>query len=69
LYKEELDPYNDIRNYDFPDGFGSAFILFKNTGDCIRARKAIHLMKYNKSQVVECVFLTEKKFQDDNFSV
>ena len=42
----ELHPLQDRRNYDYPDGFGSAFVEFESIGDAVRARRGIHLLKY-----------------------
>jgi hypothetical protein len=55
-FKDEICPTDDSRNHDFPPGFGSAFVLFSYTTDCVRARKSMNLMKYNRTQAVECIF-------------
>ena len=45
-YKKKLDPLDDPRNYDFPLGFGSAFVEFTSVNEAKRARRFIHLLKY-----------------------
>lgn len=68
-FKDEICPTDDSRNHDFPPGFGSAFVLFSYTTDCVRARKSINLMKYNRTQAVECIFFQETKFHSEDFEV
>ena len=62
-----LNPEDDPRNYDFPEGFGSAFIEFTSFLEAKRARKNIHLAKYG-NRMVECGYLSEKKFADNDFT-
>jgi len=62
-----LDPLDDPRNYDFPIGFGSAFVEFTSISESKRARKSIHLAKYN-GRMVECAFHNEIKFEKNDFS-
>ena len=62
----ELHPLQDKRNYDWPDGFGAAFVEFEAIHEAISARKAMHMLKYgqetkkSKAQHIECSYLTEK---------
>jgi len=53
---EDFDPYEDIRCYDFPEGFGSAFVLFNSVPETKEARSHIHLLKYNEKQLIESVY-------------
>ena len=62
-----LDPIDDIRNYDFPEGFGSAFVEFTSVYEARRARKNIHLGKYGQ-KTVECGYLDEGKFERSDFT-
>lgn len=62
-----LDPSDDLRNYDFPEGFGSAFIEFTSVIEARRARKNIHLTKYG-NRMVECGYLSENKFDKNDFT-
>jgi hypothetical protein len=62
-----LVPEEDPRNYDFPEGFGAAFVEFTSFIEARRARKNIHLAKYG-NRMVECSFINELKFEKDDFS-
>ena len=62
-----LNPEDDPRNYDFPEGFGCAFVEFTSFLEAKRARKNIHLAKYG-NRMVECSFLSEEKFELNDFS-
>jgi len=46
-------PSDDPRNYDYPEGYGSAFVEFTSVSEARRARRNIHLLKYD-GRVVEC---------------
>ena len=69
----ELHPLQDKRNYDWPEGFGAAFVEFEQIHEAIAARKAIHLCKYGqdtkktKAELIECSFLTEECFRENEF--
>lgn len=45
--KEKIKPEDDPRNYDFPEGFGNAYVEFTSMTEAKRARRNIHLLKYN----------------------
>jgi hypothetical protein len=62
-----LDPQDDARNYDFPEGFASAFIEFTSLYEARRARKQIHLAKYG-NRMVECNYWDEGKFELADFT-
>ena len=62
-----MNPEEDPRNYDFPEGFGCAFIEFTSFLEAKRARKNIHLAKYG-NRMVECAYLSEQKFDADDFT-
>jgi len=51
----------ELKNYELPEGFGSAFIEFTSVFEARRARRNIHLLKYNDA-LVECVYHDETKF-------
>jgi RNA recognition motif-containing protein len=57
----------DPRNYEFPIGFGSAFVEFTSTIEAKKARKCIHLLKYN-GRLIETEFFDEDKFYENDFS-
>lgn len=38
---EGLDIYTDIRNYDFPIGFGNVYARFLTVEDCMAAKKEL----------------------------
>jgi hypothetical protein len=59
---------DDPRNYDFPTGFGSAFIEFTSMYEAKRARRGIHLARYG-SRMVECAYHDEGKFERNDFSL
>ena len=59
---------DDPRNYDFPEGFGSAFVEFTSFLEARRARKNIHLARYG-NRMVECAFLDEPKFEANDFTM
>lgn len=69
----ELHPLQDKRNYDWPVGFGSAFVEFEAIHEAIKARKGIHMLKYGqdtkktKAEFVECSYITEAAFRDKEF--
>jgi RNA recognition motif-containing protein len=67
LEKHKLAPDDDPRNYDYPTGYGSAFIEFTSTTEAKRARRNIHLLKYN-NRTVECEYHDEIKFELNDFS-
>ena len=62
-----MDPAEDTRNYDFPEGFGCAFVEFTSTTEARRARKGIHLAKYG-NRMVECAYHDENKFDRNDFT-
>ena len=62
-----LNPEDDPRNYDFPVGFGCAFVEFTSLLEAKRARKNIHLAKY-ANRMVECAYLSEAKFYANDFT-
>jgi hypothetical protein len=62
-----LNPEDDPRNYDFPEGFCCAFIEFTSFLEAKRARKNIHLAKYG-NRMVECGYLSENKFAANDFT-
>ena len=70
----ELHPLQDKRNYEWPDGFGAAFVEFEEMHEAIAARKGLHLLKYGqdtkktKAECVECSFLSEAQFRENLFS-
>lgn len=47
-------------------GFGNAYIEFTSTQEAKRARKHIHLMRYD-NRLVECEFHDENKFERNDF--
>ena len=57
----------DRRNYDWPIGFGAAFVEFEAIHEAIKARRAMHLLKYGvdnskkqpKAEFIECSYITE----------
>ena len=63
----ELHPLQDRRNYDWPVGFGAAFVEFDAIHEAIKARRAMHLLKYGvdnskkqpKAEYIECSYITE----------
>ena len=63
----ELHPLQDRRNYDWPVGFGAAFVEFDAIHEAIKARRAMHLLKYGvdnskkqpKAEFIECSYITE----------
>jgi hypothetical protein len=57
-----------VRNYDFPVGFGNAYVEFTSFTEARRARRNIHLGKYGP-RTVECAFLDEKKFERNDFTL
>lgn len=65
--KDKMDPADDIRNYDFPIGFGNAYVEFTSVIEAKRARRNIHLLKYNK-KTVECEYHDEHKFMMNDFT-
>lgn len=64
----ELHPLQDKRNYDWPEGFGAAFVEFAEVESAVSAKKAMHLLKYGldtkktKADCIECSYLTESQF-------
>ena len=70
----ELHAMQDQRNYDWPEGFGAAFVEFAETYEAIAARKSIHLLKYGqetkktKAEFVECSYLTETQYKTNDFA-
>lgn len=64
--KAKLDPKDDPRNYDFPEEFGNVYIEFTSVNEAKRARRNIHLLKYNK-KTVECEYHDETKFLMNDF--
>ena len=61
-----LEPIDDPRNFDFPAGFGSAFIQFERLEDAIRARKEINMREYD-SRRVETSYWSKDLFAVDVF--
>ncbi len=61
-----LDPLDDPRNYNFPFGFCSAFIEYTSVMEARRARRNMHLLKFN-NRTVECEFHDERNFEENNF--
>lgn len=56
----------DPRNYDYPEGFGSAFVEFTSVTEAKRARRNIHLLRFN-NRLVECEYHDEVKFELNDF--
>lgn len=57
---------DDPRNYDFPPGFGTAFVEFTSFTEARRARRCVHLAKYGKN-MVECSYWDEGRFEREEF--
>lgn len=64
--KKALEPLDDPRNYDYPEGFGNAYVEFTSVVEAKRARKNIHLLRFN-NRLVECEYHDEAKFALDDF--
>lgn len=47
----EIEPIDDVRNFDFPEGFGSVFIQFENDAEALLAKQSIHMTKYDNKLV------------------
>ena len=62
-----MRPDEDPRNYDYPLGWGNAYIRFATEFEAKRARRAIHLMKYME-KVIEVEFYDRVKFMHSDFS-
>ena len=62
-----MQPLVDPRNYDYPDGFGSAFVEFTSVLEAKRARRNIHLLRF-AGRLVECEYHDEGKFVIDDFN-
>lgn len=45
---EELDIYGDIRNYDFPQGFGNVYVKFLTVESCMKAVKHLNNIIYGE---------------------
>lgn len=65
-YIDEKLPTQDIRNYDFPPGFGNAFVEFESIDDCKKARKGLHLMKHS-GKLIECSYWLEQQYKEKEF--
>ena len=61
------DPMEDIRNYEFPEGFGNAYVEYTSVQEAKRARRGIHLARYGY-KMVECVYHDESKFERNDFT-
>lgn len=59
-------PTDNIRNFDFPEGFGNAYVRFESSEHAQEARKHIHLLKYG-SKFIECMYHSYELYCDDNF--
>ena len=64
--KAKIDPRDDPRNYDFPVGFGNAYVEFTSVSEAKKARRNIHLLKY-AGRTVECEFHDEIRFEANDF--
>jgi len=64
--KEELKPLDDPRNYEYPDGFGCVFVEFTSVTEARRARRNIHLLKYN-GRLVEVEYHDEARYALNDF--
>ena len=77
LAEEGINPkqaLEDRRNYDWPTGFGAAFVEFEKVEEAIRARRGIHLLRYGedtkkhkKAELVECSYLGEREYRAYDF--
>lgn len=69
----ELHPLQDKRNYDWPEGFGAAFVEFAEVEHAVSAKRAMHLLKYGqdtkktRADCIECSYLTEAQFRGNMF--
>ncbi len=46
-----IEPIDDVRNFEFPPGFGSAFVKYENVEAARKARKEINMREYNGRRV------------------
>lgn len=65
--KKAVKPEEDPNNYDYPQGFSSAFVEFTSINEAKRARKYINLLKY-AGRIVECEYFDEEKFERGDLS-
>jgi len=62
-----IEPVDDVRNFELPPGFGSAFIRFESIEVAKRARNEINMREYDGRRV-EAGFWGEELFENDVFN-
>ena len=58
---QEIEPVDDIRNFDFIDGFGSVFIFFKHLEESKKAKHELNLRVYD-GRIIESAYWSEELF-------